>query len=167
MRQIAEVLRDKLISGALGGIYLYISKKIGEFSRGLTKNTLKQWSDPAIKTIAGIAVDYIPMIRESRYLSALGDYMTADGIKDLVVTFVDKPADAWAESDKQIRVVNLGSLPPSSNGVYIDGNSVTYEVSGNADDFTITLSNSLSRGKHRLVVIGQDKKSSLAIDIFV
>jgi hypothetical protein len=167
VRQIAEVLRDKLISGALGGIYLYISKKIAEFSRGFTKKTLKQWNDTAVKVVAGVAVDFIPMVRESRYLTALGDYMVADGIKDVVVTFVDKPADAWAESDKQIRVINLGSLPPSSNGVFIDGNTATYTVNGSADDFTITLSEGLSKGKHRLVVLGQDNKNTLTTDIYV
>jgi len=165
--EIAEVLKDKIISGALGGIYLYISKKVGEFSRGLTKKTLKQWNDPVIKSVVGIAVDFIPMVRESRYLSALGDYMAADSIKDTVTILVDKPADAWAEDATKIRVVNLGSLPPSSGGVYIDGNSVSYTVSGSESDFTITLSNSLSAGKHRLVVIANDKKNSLTTDIFV
>lgn len=167
MEKIAEVLRDKLISGALGGIYLYISKKVAEFSRGFTKKTLKQWNDATVKTIAGIAVDFIPMVRESRYLSALGDYMVADGVKDAVVTFVDKPADAWAESPTQIRVINLGALPPDTGGVYIDGNSATYTLSGSGDDFTITLSNALSAGKHRLVVIASNNKNTLATDIYV
>jgi hypothetical protein len=161
------VLREKLISGALGGVYLYISKKVGEFSRGLAKKTLKQWNDPVIKTVAGIAADFIPMVRESRYLSALGDYIAADAVKDTITILVDKPADAWAESNTEIRVVNLGNLPPSSGGVYIDGNSVTYTVDGNENDFTIKLSSALSAGKHRLVVIGNDKKNSLSIDIYV
>jgi hypothetical protein len=147
-------LKDKAIRGALGGIYLYIAKKEAEYTERFFKSKLKKWHNPVVKAGTGIVVDYIPMIRESRYLAELGDYLFADGVKDFVSIVVDNPADLWLDDASTIHVINLGEMPDK---VYVDGTakaSTDYTVSGTASDFTIKLNAALPSGEHTIVVTG-------------
>jgi len=147
-------LKDKAMRGALGGIYLYLSKKEAEYTERFLKNKLKKWHNPLVKAATGVAVDYIPMIRESRYLAELGDYLLADGVRDFVEIVVDNPADLWLDDNSTIHVINFGETPAK---IYIDGAelaSTAYTISGTANDFTIKLSTALSVGEHTIVVAG-------------
>jgi len=147
-------LRDKAMRGALGGIYLYLSKKEAEYTERFFKPKLKKWHNPVVKAGTGIIVDYIPMVRESRYLAELGDYLFADGVRDFVEIVVDNPADLWMEGNDTIHVINLGE---TLNALYIDGTalaSTAYTVTGTANDFTIKLSTALTTGEHTILVAG-------------
>jgi hypothetical protein len=147
-------LRDKAMRGALGGIYLYLSKKEAEYTERFFKSRLKKWHSPVVKAVTGIAVDYIPMVRESRYLAELGDYLFADGVRDAVEIIVDNPADLWLEDNSTIHVINLGETPTA---LYIDGEakaSTAYTIEGTANDFKIKLSTALTTGEHTILVVG-------------
>jgi hypothetical protein len=147
-------LRDKAMRGALGGIYLYLSKKEAEYTERFFKAKLKKWHSPAVKAGTGVIVDYIPMIRESRYLSELGDYLFADGVRDAVEIIVDNPVDMWLEDNATIHVINLGETPTA---LYIDGEakaSTDYTVDGTANDFKIKLTQALTTGEHTILVVG-------------
>ena len=147
-------LKDKAMRGALGGIYLYLSKKEAQYTERFLKSKLKKWHNPAVKAVTGVVVDYIPMVRESRYLAELGDYLLADGVKDLVEIVVDNPPDLWLDDASTIHVINFGETPA---GLYIDGTakaSTDYSVSGTANDFTIKLNSALPSGEHTIVITG-------------
>jgi len=147
-------LRDKAMRGALGGIYLYLSKKEAEYTERFLKSRLKKWHNPAVKAVTGIIVDYIPMIRESRYLAELGDYLFADGVRDAIEIIVDNPTDMWLEDNATIHVINFGETPTA---LYIDGEakaSNAYTVEGTANDFKIKLAQALTTGEHTILVVG-------------
>jgi hypothetical protein len=140
--------------GVLGGIYLYLGKKEAEYTERFFKAKLKKWHNPAVKGITGVVVDYIPMVRESKYLSELGDFLLADGAKDFVEIIVDNPPDLWLDDASTIHVINLGEMPDK---VYIDGTAkatTEYTVSGTANDFTIKLNSALPSGEHTIVITG-------------
>jgi len=158
-------LKDKAMRGALGGIYLYLSKKEAEYTERFFKAKLKKWHSPVVKAGTGVIVDYIPMIRESRYLAELGDYLFADGVRDFVNIVVDNPADLWLDDASTIHVINFGETPA---GLYIDGTakaSADYTVSGTANDFTIKLNTALPSGEHTIVVVGT--KNAIAKKVYV
>jgi len=147
-------LKDKAMRGALGGIYLYLSKKEAEYTERFLKSKLKKWHNPAVKAVTGVVVDYIPMVRESRYLAELGDYLLADGVKDLVEIVVDNPPDLWLDDASTIHVINFGETPA---GLYIDGTAkatTEYTVEGTANDFKIKLATALPSGEHTIVITG-------------
>ena len=147
-------LRDKAMRGALGGIYLYLSKKEAEYTERFFKSKLKKWHSPVVKAGTGIVVDYIPMIRESRYLAELGDYLFADGVRDAVEIIVDNPVDLWLDDNSTIHVINLGETPAS---IYIDGTAIAstaYTIEGTANDFKIKLATALTNGEHTVLVVG-------------
>jgi hypothetical protein len=147
-------LKDKAMRGALGGIYLYLGKKEAEYTEKFLKKRLKKWHNPAVKAMTGIAVDYIPMVKESKYLSEMGDYLFADGVRDFVSVVVDNPVDLWLDDASTIHVINLGENPAN---LYIDGiakSTTDYTVSGTANDFTIKLNSALTSGEHTIVVAG-------------
>jgi len=157
-------LRDKAMRGALGGIYLYLSKKEAEYTERFFKPRLKKWHSPVVKAVTGIAVDYIPMIRESRYLAELGDYLFADGVRDAVEIIVDNPADLWLEDDSTIHVINFGEMPEK---IYIDGEakaSADYTIEGTANDFKIKLTRALPDGEHTVVITGT--KNAIAKKVY-
>jgi len=158
-------LRDKAVRGALGGIYLYLAKKEAEYTERFFKRRLKKWHSPAVKAVTGVAVDYIPMVRESKYLAELGDYLFADGARDFIEIVVDNPTDLWIEDNSTIHVINLGETPEA---VYIDGErkaSADYTISGTANDFTIKLSRALIDGEHTVLVVGT--KNAIAKKVYV
>jgi hypothetical protein len=147
-------LRDKAMRGALGGIYLYLAKKEAEYTERFFKPRLKKWHNPVVKAGTGIIVDYIPMVRESRYLAELGDYLLADGARDFVEIVVDNPTDLWLEGNDTIHVINFGE---TLNALYIDGTqqaSTAYTIEGTANDFKIKLSAALAKGEHTVLVVG-------------
>ena len=159
-------LKDKAMRGALGGIYLYLSKKEAEYTERFFKAKLKKWHSPVVKAVTGVIADYIPMVRESRYLAELGDYLFADGARDFINIVVDAPADLWAEDATTIHVINFGETPA---GLYIDGtakaSNTDYTTEGTANDFKIKLATALPKGEHTVVVVGT--KNAIAKKVYV
>lgn len=160
-------LREKLITGGLGGVKLYLSKKLGEVSTRFTKRTLKQYNDPVIKIATGVAVDFIPMVRESAYLADLGDLIFSDGVRDAITVFVDKPRDCWAEDNTTIHCINFTQLPAAAQ-VYVDGTAASgATISGSAADFTVKLATALSAGEHDLVILEGNNRGAFSGKIYV
>jgi hypothetical protein len=147
-----EELTKRIFDMAVDGIGLYIGKKAVEYARQYTIRILKEYNDPALKIGASMLDLAIPKIKELPYI---GDWLALygrDGMRDLLVTVIDKPPLCYATDQNTIHCVNFDT---TSVSVKIDGTERTdFSVSGTADSFDINLSTALSSGAHDLVVVG-------------
>jgi hypothetical protein len=150
-----EELTKRILDMAVDGIGLYIVKKALEYARQYTIKMFKEYNDPAVKIGVSMLDLVIPKIKEIPYV---GDWLALygrDGMRDLLVTVIDKPPVCYATDQNTIHCVNFDTTNVS---VKIDGTAKTpdtdYTISGTADSFDINLSTALSRGAHVLVVAG-------------
>lgn len=163
---VLDILKkEQLMEYGLGGVYLYISKKIVDYGSPYLEKYTKEYTAPALKGIAGIVSEVLPWTK-TFYLERMGNYLIADAVKDVIVTFVDKPASCWVESATAIHCVNFPDLPTIQN-VFIDGQSASGTITGSASDFTITLADDLTSGDHELVILTTDKRFSFYKKIVV
>jgi len=156
-----EVRMRGLVDKAIDGILLYGADKLAGFINlqlyGTTVKSLKQYSDAVMKLALGLAIDMIPQLQISGYVTRFGDIAFKKGVADVITQFVDKPAYVFAEEANKLHVYNLDT---TSVEVFIDGSKLAsnaYTVSGTAEDMTITLTTALSSGEHDVMVVGLKK----------
>ena len=147
-----EELTKRILDMAIDGIGLYIGKKAVEYARQYTIKTLKEYNDPALKIGVSMLDLVIPKVKELPYI---GDWLALygrDGMRDLLVTVIDKPPICYATDQNTIHCSNFDT---TSVIIKIDGTARTdFTVSGTADSFDINLSAALSSGAHDLAVMG-------------
>jgi hypothetical protein len=150
-----EELTKRIFDIAVDGIGLYIGKKAVEYARQYTIKTLKEYNDPALKIGASMLDLVIPKVKELPYI---GDWLALygrDGMRDLLVTVIDKPPICYATDPNTIHCINFDT---TSVSIKIDGTAkkvdTDYTISGTADSFDILLKTALSSGAHDLAVMG-------------
>lgn len=153
-----EEITRRLMDLAVDGVGIYIGDKVVEFVKPYTKKTLKKYNDGAVKIVASLLDLAIPKVRELPYVGDWLGLIGKVGVRDVLRTVVDKPADCWATDPNTIHCVNLDVLPDS---IMLDGSKkakdTDYTLSGTADEFDILLKTSLAGGPHDLVVAGSTK----------
>jgi len=156
-----EVRVRGLVDKAIDGILLYGADKLAGFINlqlyGTTVKNLKQYADAVLKLGLGLAIDMIPQLQVSAYITRLGDIAFKKGVADVITQFVDKPAFVFAEEANKLHVFNLDT---TSVEVFVDGSKLAndaFTVSGTAEDMTITLKTALSSGEHDVMVVGLKK----------
>ena len=150
-----EEITKKLMDMAIDGLGLYIGKKAVEFAKQYTVKMLKEYNDPAIKIGLSMLDLFMPNIKQFPYI---GDWLALygrDGMRDLLVVFIDKPPVCYATDPNTIHCINFDTTAIT---VKIDGTekylNTDYTISGTADSFDILLKTALSSGAHDLVVVG-------------
>ena len=155
---MSEVFREKLTSNLIGGALLYASDVLVPNAVKLALypqvvKPLKQFADPVLKAGIGIVLPLIPQIRDSMYAQRYAELSFMAGIKDVIHTFVDKPALVVAEDASTLHGYNFNDT--TKLVIFIDGTQVAsnaYTISGSASDFTVKLSTALSSGEHDIMV---------------
>jgi len=158
-----EIRMRGLIDKAIDGILLYGSDKLAGFINlqlyGTTVKNLKQYSDAVMKLALGLAIDMIPQLQISGYVTRFGDVSLKKGVSDILTQFIDKPAFVFAEEANKLHVYNLDATTVE---VFIDGSKLAndaFTVSGTAEDMTITLKTALGSGEHDVMVVGLKKSA--------
>ena len=158
LRDIQRRVIDLLVDGGA----MYVGDKVADWIRmqfytSIEKN-LKQYSKGAIK--AGISlIDLVfPRIRETPYIGDALGLIGRDGMKEVIMGFVDKPPYCVADDANTIHCYNFYS---TNVKVAIDGSELTlntdFTVSGTAEDFTISLATALASGEHEVRVADEKK----------
>jgi len=158
-----EIRMRGLIDKAIDGILLYGSDKLAGFINlqlyGTTVKNLKQYADAVMKLALGLAIDMIPQLQISGYVTRFGDVSFKKGVSDILTQFIDKPAFVFAEEANKLHVYNLDATTVE---VFIDGSKLAndaFTVSGTAEDMTITLKTALGSGEHDVMVVGLKKSA--------
>jgi hypothetical protein len=88
-----EEITKRLMDLAVDGVGIYIGDKAVEFVKPYTKRTLKKYNDGAVKVLASLLDLAIPKVKELPYIGDWLGLIGRVGVRDVIRTVVDKPAD--------------------------------------------------------------------------
>ncbi len=161
MAMAREELQKRLMDLVVDGFGIYAGKKVAELVKPYTVKYFKEYSDAANKVLISLVDLVLPQIKAMPYV---GDWLSLwgrDGVRDVLAVLVDKPAVCYATDANTIVCKNFDT---TNVIVKIDGAAKTvntdYTLSGNPDEFTISLASALSPGAHDLLVAGNRKSFS-------